>query len=351
MRIIEDTKLDFADVLLTPKRSTLTGRHDVDLVREYTFLHSEYTYSGIPIMASNMDGVGTFPMASALSNHNLMTVIRKHYSIKDWQTAMRDFTNHETLAVSVGTNKIWDRNAEDYKLLKRILNLWNIPFICIDVANGYQQNFIDFIAKVREDFPTKTIIAGNVITPETVEALILNGADIVKCGIGPGSACTTRIVTGVGYPQLSGIIECADAAHGLGGHIIGDGGCVYPGDVVKGFAAGADFMMLGGMLAGCEEGEYDDKFDNKVKFYGMSSKEAVKKHGARKDGYKTCEGRVVEIPYKGRVEPIVEEILGGIISACAYVGARRLKDLPKCATAVKVNHTHNRAFAQFDVEK
>jgi GMP reductase len=231
------------------------------------------------------------------------------------------------------------------------MDQWDVPFICVDVANGYQTNFIDFVKRVRTDFPDKIIIVGNVITPEIVEELLISGADIIKCGIGPGSVCTTRIVAGVGYPQLSGIIECADAAHGVGGSIISDGGCVYPGDVAKAFCAGADFVMLGGMLAGCDEGEYDEIKNDKVIFYGMSSKEAVRKHGARKDGYKTCEGRVISLPYKEAVEPIVEEILGGIISSCAYIGARRLKDMSKCATFVKVNQTHNRYFEKYDVEK
>lgn len=357
MRIIEDIKLDFSDVLLKPKRSSLTGRHDVTLTRDYKFLHSGYEYSGIPIIGSNMDGVGTFSMAKVLNKHHMMTAIRKHYTASEWQSGLSDADPKliYNIAVSVGTNKIWDDYAADYTLMERVLKNWNIPFICIDVANGYQQNFIDFVKRMRDTFPSKTIIAGNVITPEMVEELILSGADIVKAGIGGGSACTTRIVTGVGYPQLSGIIECADAAHGVGGHIISDGGCVYPGDVVKGFAAGADFMMLGGMLSACSESEITPFLNDKnmpvIRFYGMSSKEAVKKHGVRKDGYKTCEGRVVELPFKGEVEDIIEDILGGMISACAYVGARRLKDLPKCANFIKVNHTHNRIFSQYDVEK
>jgi GMP reductase len=347
--IVEDVKLDFGDCLLKPKRSMLTGRQDIDLTRRYTFLHSKREYIGIPILASNMDGVGTFSMARVMEKHNLTTVVRKHYLFEEWKDAIESGVDHRNLVVSTGTN------AEDYILLRKILETWDIPFLCIDVANAYQQNFITFVKRVRDDFPDMTIIAGNVITPETVEELLINGADIVKCGIGPGSVCTTRTVTGVGYPQLSGIIECADAAHGVGGLIISDGGCVHPGDVAKAFAAGADFVMLGGMLAGCDEGEYGDPVWSGgkafVTFYGMSSKEAVKLHGARKDGYKTCEGRVVRIPYKGAVEPIIEEILGGVISACSYIGARRLKDMSKCATFIRCNNTHNMVFERYDVEK
>lgn len=357
MRIEVDTKLDFSDVLLKPKRSTLTGRHDVELIREYKFPHSSYKYSGIPVVASNMDGVGTFSMARTLQKYKMFTVIKKHYTFEQWQEQISDGTkldiNH--IAVSVGTNAIWDDTAEDYRLVKRLMERYPIPFICIDVANGYQQNFIDFVKRVRYDYPNKIIIAGNVITPEIVEELIISGADIVKCGIGSGSVCTTRVIAGVGYPQLSGIIECSDAAHGVGGLIISDGGCTTPGDVVKAFAGGADFVMLGGMLAAHMEGEYDFDTDfngeSFVKFYGMSSHEAVQRHGARKDGYKTTEGRVVMIPFRGGVETTVEDILGGLVSACAYVGARRLKDLSKCATFVRVYNTHNRVYEQYDIEK
>ena len=109
------------------------------------------------------------------------------------------------------------------------------------------------VAQVRAEFPNHTILAGNVVTGEMVEELILSGADIIKVGIGPGSVCTTRKKTGVGYPQLSAVLECADAAHGLGGHIISDGGCTCPGDVAKAFGAGADFVMMGGMLAGHDQ--------------------------------------------------------------------------------------------------
>lgn len=352
MQIDHDIKLDFSDVLLKPKRSTLTGRHDVQLEREYKFLHSPHKYTGVPVMASNMDGVGTFSMAHTLSQHKMFTVIRKHYTFEEWRVAFAKHNlNPDYLAVSTGTNAIWNETAEDYALVRKIMDHFPIPFICIDVANAYQQNFIDFIKRVRDDYPDKVIIAGNVITPDAVQELLFSGADIVKCGIGPGSVCTTRTITGVGYPQLSGIIECADAAHGAGGLIIGDGGCTMPGDVVKAFAAGADFVMIGGMFAAHMEGEYelaDMNGKSCVKFYGMSSHEAVKKHGARKDGYRTTEGKVVLLPFKGSVISVVEDILGGIISACAYTGARRLKDLTKCATFIRVSKTHNTVYNQYD---
>ena len=202
---------------------------------------------------------------------------------------------------------------------------------------------MDFVSRVREELPDKIIIAGNVITGEMTEQLIISGANIVKCGIGPGSVCTTRTMTGVGVPQLSGIIECADAAHGLGGHIIADGGCVVPGDVAKAFGAGADFVMLGGMLAFHDESEMK-LMNGKYEFYGMSSNRAKDIHGARKDGYKDSEGKVVKLESKGSVNNTIEEMLGGLRGTCAYIGAKRIKDMPKCATFVMVNNQYNRIY-------
>ena len=340
MRIDTEIKLDFSDVLLKPKRSTLSSRKEVELERDFSF------WKGIPIMASNMDGVGTFSMARALQEFNILTVIKKHYTFDDWKLAMREGSFHclNNVAVSTGTNAIWDSGAEDYKTMKLVLEEWSeVKYICIDVANGYQQNYSDFVSRIREEFPDKVIIAGNVITGEMAEQLIISGADIVKCGIGPGSVCTTRTMTGVGVPQLSGIIECADAAHGLGGHIIADGGCVVPGDVAKSFGAGADFVMLGGMLAFHEESELE-LIDGKYEFYGMSSNRARDIHGARKDGYKDVEGKVVKLESKGSVKNTVKEMLGGLRGTCAYIGAKRIKDMPKCATFVMVNNQYNRIY-------
>ena len=232
--------------------------------------------------------------------------------------------------------------------MKSVLEMYpDIPFICVDVANGYFENYADFVARLRDKYPEKTIIAGNVITGEMTEELILKGADVVKCGIGPGSVCTTRLMTGVGVPQLSGIIECADAANGVGGHVIADGGCVYPGDVAKAFGAGAHFVMLGGMLAGHDESE-GEIVEGTVQFYGMSSNAAMAKHGSRKDGYRGAEGKVVKIPYKGAVEGTLTEILGGVRSAATYIGAKRIKDMPKCTTFVRCTQNVNPVFNQFN---
>ena len=345
MRIEDEIKLDFKDVLIRPKRSTLSSRKEVDLSRTYKFRHSKTEWTGIPIVASNMDGVGTLSMAKSLWDFKMFTCLVKTYSEDDLSDLATEIGGNY-FAVSTGTSD------SDFLKLRRIINAYpEIHFICIDVANGYQERFGDYVQKVRETFSHCTIIAGNVVTADMTQELILRGADIIKVGIGPGSVCTTRIQTGVGYPQLSAIIECADAAHGLGAHIIADGGCVCPGDVAKAFGAGADFVMLGGMLAGHDEGggtKYEDfSFNPKkvfIEFYGMSSDTAMEKHSGGVAEYRSSEGRTVRIPYKGPVHHTVLDLLGGLRSACTYVGAPSLKQLSKCTTFIKVNRQINDVF-------
>jgi|TARA_B100000405_G_scaffold275104_1_gene216260 GMP reductase len=348
MRIEQDIKLDYKDVLFKPKRSKLESRRDVDLTRTFKF-HYGNEWTGVPIMSSNMDGVGTFAMAKVLQNHKMITVMRKHYSVDDW-TKNAKGVKMKYLSVCTGTGVIWDPDAPDYATMKAVLAMYpDIKFITVDVANAYHENYADFISRVRDEYPDKTIIAGNVISAEMTEELIIKGADIVKCGIGPGSVCTTRLMTGVGVPQLSGVMECVDAANGIGGHVIADGGCVYPGDVSKAFGAGAHFVMLGGMLAGHDESE-GEVVNGKIKFYGMSSNAAMAVHGTRKDGYRGAEGKVVELPHKGPVDPTVIEILGGLRSTCTYIGAKRIKDMPKCTTFVRCTQQVNQVFNQFNAD-
>ena len=337
MRIEEDIKLDFKDVLIRPKRSTLSSRREVDLNRTYRFRHSGQEWTGVPIMAANMDGVGTLEMAKLLFGYSMFTCLVKSYDEDDLFELVGTYSNN-CYAISTGTSE------RDFQRLSRIINAYSeIRFICVDVANGYSEHFGDYIEEVREAWPDKTIIAGNVVTADMTQELILRGADIVKVGIGPGSVCTTRIQTGVGYPQLSAIIECSDAAHGLGAHIIADGGCTCPGDVAKAFGAGADFVMLGGLLAGHDEGGGEVK-DGKVTFYGMSSDTAMEKHYGGVAEYRSSEGRTVEIPYKGPVKETVLDLLGGLRSACTYVGAPTLKQLSKCTTFIRVNRQVNDIF-------
>jgi len=381
MRLEEDTKLDYKDVLIRPKRSTLKSRKEVQLERKFTFrnytpewvdtLSIEY-YRGVPIMASNMDGVGTFEMADTLAKQHIFTCLVKTYSADE---LIEYFNNNDRLrtnyvAMSIGTSD------DDWCKLQAVIAMAgdNLRYVCMDIANGYSEHFAQHVKKVRNAFPHIVIIAGNVVTGEMTEELILNGADIIKVGIGPGSVCTTRIQTGVGYPQLSAVIECADAAHGLGGHIIADGGCTCPGDVAKAFAAGADFVMLGGMLAGHNEGggeviekfyktgewvsetitvdkiertSWKDAIERKrfVKFYGMSSDAANTKHfGGLKD-YRSSEGREVLVPYRGSVLDTIQDLLGGIRSTCTYAGAMKLKQLSKCTTFVRCTQQFNAVYA------
>jgi GMP reductase len=383
MRIEEDMKLDYKDVLIRPKRSTLGSRKEVDLERGFTFRnYTPYVatdvlpdgypvvqeqfrhYRGTPIMAANMDGVGTFEMADKLAEGKMFTCLVKTYSVNElvdyFDSEMPERTDY--VAMSIG---ITDRDHNKFRDVYEQTGS-KLKYVCIDVANGYSERFATFVRGMRNNYPNIVIIAGNVVTGEMTEELILAGADIVKVGIGPGSVCTTRIQTGVGYPQLSAVIECADAAHGLGGHIIADGGCTCPGDVAKAFAGGADFVMLGGMLAGHDQGGGEvitkkyitdemstgttRKTEEKhfVQFYGMSSDAANTKHfGGLKD-YRSSEGREVLVPYRGDVAATVQDLLGGIRSTCTYAGAQRLKHLMRCTTFVRCTQQFNGVYATND---
>ena len=379
MRIDQDLKLDYKDVLIRPKRSTLKSRSEVSLERDFTFRNyvpdfpeniEKSHYRGVPIMAANMDGVGTFEMAETLCKQSIFTCLVKTYSVEELIEFFGTGIDRRYVAMSIGTS-----DADFDKLVKVYDKVsTNLKYVCIDIANGYSVHFVEHVRKVRNRFPHIVIIAGNVVTGEMTEELILAGADIVKVGIGPGSVCTTRIQTGVGYPQLSAVIECADAAHGLGGHIIADGGCTCPGDVAKAFAAGADFVMLGGMLAGHDEGggevitkRYQTNelrlkdiadlgktwnssnliIEEKqfVQFYGMSSEAANTKHFGGLKEYRSSEGREVLVPYRGAVQTTIQDLLGGIRSTCTYAGAKTLKQLSKCTTFVRCTQQFNAVYA------
>ena len=352
MRIEEDIKLDYNDVLLRPKRSTMGSRKEVDLKREFTFMNSKKRFNGIPIIASNMHGVGTFKMAEELIKVPMFTTLCKDYQTADiWDWLGNHVHKPDLCSLTAVCTGITDTDDERIEATLKLCR--SIQYVCIDVANGYSERFLDYVARFRDKHPDITIIAGNVVTGDITEELLLKGADIVKVGIGPGSVCTTRIKTGVGYPQLSAVMECADAAHGLGGHIIADGGCTSPGDVAKAFGAGADFVMLGGMLAGTKEGiGYDVRDGGKVEFFGSSTTVAQEELGGVQE-HRTSEGRVVEIPFKGSVNDVVTDILGGLRSACTYVGADKLKNLSKCTTFVQVNggKTYNPIYEGFQVSE
>ena len=345
MHIENTIRLDFKDVLIRPKRSTLTSRSEVDITREFKFLHSPVRYNGIPIIAANMDTTGTFDMARALAKHGLSTALHKHYAVEDYVDFFTKLEAKHTAFYSLGIgNADWQKFQET---MRRSNNA--VQYVCIDVANGYTETFVAFVKKVREAYPELVIMAGNVVTGDMTEELLLAGADIVKVGIGPGSVCTTRKMTGVGYPQLSAIIECADAAHGLGGRICADGCCTVPGDIAKAFGGGADFVMLGGMLAGHDEagGETVEENGKTFKrFYGMSSADAMNKYAGGVARYRAAEGKSVLIPARGPVEDTVQGILGGVRSACTYVGARRLKELTMRTTFIRVGMQLNEVFGK-----
>lgn len=344
-RVDTEIKLDFKDVLIRPKRSTIKSRADVDISRQFTFRHAKRVFPDdmVPVIAANMDTVGTFEMAIQLAKYKIITCIHKHYSIEEWSTFASE--NPNILPYIVATSGM---NNDDEEKLGKIMEIApQINAICLDVANGYSEHFIDLVKRTRERFPEHIIMAGNVVTGEMIEQLLLDGADIIKVGIGPGSVCTTRKKTGVGYPQLSAVMECADAAHGLNGHIVSDGGCTCPGDICKAFGAGADFVMLGGMFAGHDEsgGELVERDGRQMKlFYGMSSETAMKRHAGGVAEYRASEGKTVEIPYRGKVKGTVQDILGGIRSACTYVGASRLKELSKRTTFIRVTLQTNEIF-------
>ena len=344
MRIENELKLGFKDVMIRPKRSTLKSRSQVSLERNFNFVNSQKLWRGVPIIAANMDTVGTFEMAIALSKDKIITAVHKHYTLEEWTAFLANQPDsiYDYIALSTGIG------IGDEEKIQQIVNAHpKINFLCIDVANGYSEHFVDFVKKMRGFFPDKTIIAGNVVTGEMVEELILAGADVIKVGIGPGSVCTTRIKTGVGYPQLSAIIECADAAHGLGGHIISDGGCKIPGDIAKAFGGGADFVMLGGMFAGHDEsgGEIVEENGKKYRlFYGMSSQTAMDKHSGGIAEYRASEGKTVKVSYKGAVAETVKDILGGVRSTCTYAGAAQLRELSKRTTFIRVSEQENQIF-------
>lgn len=345
MRIENEPKLDFRDVLIRPKRSTLASRRDVDISRRFTFKWSEQAHEGVPVIAANMDGVGTMTMARTFADQGdgLGVALHKHYSVDQLEAFYNDNPARQVW-YSMG---VIDQDAAKFEEVRSRLGAKAPDKICIDVANGYSEHFVQFVRRMRDNYPGITIMAGNVVTGEMVEELIISGADVVKVGIGPGSVCTTRKMAGVGYPQLSAIIECADAAHGLEGLVCADGGCAVPGDLAKAFGGGADFVMLGGMLAGHDQGEghiVEENGEKFVIFYGMSSETAMTKHKGGVAEYRASEGKTVKIPYRGDVGESLQDILGGLRSACTYVGARRLKELSKRTTFVRVGQQLNTVF-------
>jgi GMP reductase len=356
MRIEEEIKLDYSDVLLKPKRSTLTSRKEVILTRKFTFYHSPLQWEGVPIMSANMASCGTFEMAKILSNYKILTTFHKYYSVDEYVDFFKEFNNPKYIAYTLGTRD------EDVKKLHQMIEkklMDNFYFICIDIPNGYIEKFSQFVAKIRTLCPKHIIIAGNVVSNEITEELILNGADIVKVGIGSGAACTTRRITGVGYPQLSAVIECADAAHGISneqgcGLIIADGGTIYPSCVAKAFCGGADFVMCGSLFSGFEEsGGKTIEIDGKKykEYYGSSSTKALLTNYGKKEKHRASEGRYTLIPHKGSIHSFIETLFGALRSTGTYIGARKIKEFSKRATFIRVNRQLNTSLEQYTKEE
>lgn len=356
MRILEDIKLDYQDVLLRPKRSTLTSRKEVILERTFTFYHSPKTWTGIPIMAANMATCGTFEMARILSKYKMITTFHKYYSVKEYETFFKTFKDPDFIAYTLG---IREKDLQQLKLMKKKGLLKHFSFICLDVPNGYLQRFLETIKEVRKMCPDHIIIAGNVVTNEITEEIILAGADIVKIGIGPGSVCTTRKMTGVGYPQLSAVIECADSAHGIAnergvGRIIADGGQQYPSDIAKAFCGGADFNLFGSMFSGYEQSGGETIIKDGVKYkeyFGSSSNKAMEEYYGAKDDHRASEGRYVLIPHKGDIHEFIHDLLGSLRSTATYIGARQLKEFSKRATFLRVSRQLTTYLEGYDTHK
>lgn len=356
MHIIEETQLDFDDVLIQPKRSSINSRQDVDIYREFTWKTKDgksRSFKCIPISAANMGTIGTPDMAIDLARNGYMSCLEKHLTVKeilsvyDYLTAHAINMNEDKLAyrsrvfVSIGTR-------ESFDILDEVNATYPLVGINIDVPNGYFPALIERVKECRNRYPDSFIIAGTVVTGDIVQDLLRSGASAVRCGIGQGSMCITRLKTGVGRPTLSMIMDCADAAHQIEGYIMCDGGVKNPGDVCKAFCAGADFVMTGSLFAGCDEakGEVVERNGKKYKmYYGMSSKLAQDAYFGGMSEYRTSEGREKLIPYVGRLIDVINDINGGIRSCCAYIGSKKIKHMPRQASFYKVNHQLNTMFA------
>ena len=369
MQIINETQLDFSDVLIKPRRSSIDSRSKVDITREYKFKWCPYVIKGTGIMQANMGTIGNFEVSRKMLDKGLFACLHKHHNIdiliKFYKELIKrgDDTWRRCL-LGIGLR---DNGIDKLRQINKELGIQvGIKF---DVPNGYIPQVKDKVIELRKEFPEMFIMVGNVVTGDITEDLILSGADCVAVGIGGGSACRTREKTGCGRPQLSTVIECADAAHQVGGMICSDGGITCPGDICKAFGGGADFIMIGGLFAGTDEaegeiitkwistGEYDrvsydsgyifkPHFEEKKfkQFYGMSSTLAQEKFQGGMKNYRASEGVVIEVPYSGSMDSILEDMLGSIRSMMTYIGAKNLKNIPKQCVFYKVNNQRNHIF-------
>jgi GMP reductase len=350
MKIIpSDPELDFNDVLILPQRSTIPSRKLTNIEREFTFRHSSRKWKGYPVIAANML-TGTFSMARKLSEFKMLTALHKHYPVEDlikfWTDADTEEIAQNNTFYTLGIRE------EDLAKYNKFYSYVTPNMVCIDIANGHIEVFVDFIKRFRDNNPRSIIMAGNVVTGSMSEELIIAGADIVKVGIGQGANCNTRKIAGVGRPQLSAVLDCADKSHGLQGRVCSDGGIVQPADMNIAFCAGADFVMIGTMFAGTDECdgetvEHEGKFHKK--FFGMSSNSAMETFGKGRESYKASEGRTTLIPCKGSVSDIAEELQGSTKSMLSYIGAASLKEAGRRASFVRVSNRLNTSVERYTI--
>ena len=367
-QILSEVYLDYSDILIRPKMGiNLNSRKDVNLQRLFKFKHGQ-TRTGLGVFNANMATVGNFVIAKKLLLKGMFATIHKHYTMDEIggfiTSARQENIPLDNLFITIGLKNI-DDEIQKLKDLESKYD-WKSPRnICIDAPNFYIQKALDVLSRVRADFPDAVIMAGNIASGDICLKL-LDYADIIKCGIGSGSACLTRKQTGCGTPMVSLILECADIAHSVGGHICADGGIVDVGDICKALCLNADFVMAGGMFAGTDEAEGDviekhyetsEIIDGKPviqtkyfkQYYGMSSEYANNKFAGGMGNYKTSEGRELLIPYTGALDKILQDITGGIASCCTYIGATSVKHLSKCATIIQVHNQLNKVFEKYSV--
>ena len=358
--IREEEQLDFKDVMIVPTPSTVESRSHTSVVRPYKFMWSGKTIEGNPAIASNMDCTGTFEMAKELEKHQMFCALSKHYSAEDiiqfLESNLKDFGTNDYVFISTGLR------GDDFSKLKQIMKTGLCKNIRLDAPNGYIQGFIQHLNRIRHTFPDAIIMAGNVVTPEKTAEIIQNGADVAVVGIGGGSQCSTRAMTGVGRPQFSTVLDNVDAAHTAKGMLCSDGGITQPADYVKAIAAGSDFVMIGGYFAGCSEaggqlirrvietseitdektGQKRRYIEERKLFYGMSSEYAQNKHYNGMHQYRASEGIVSLVPYVGPVAKKIQELEGGLRSAMTYTNSKTIDQLQNNAEFYKVRHQINR---------
>ena len=338
---ISSSQLDFRHCLIVPTRtSTIRSRSQVKTQTLVHFEKSHQDWIGTPIWTSNMDSTGTIAMYDKIHKYGLVTCFDKNIN-KDLLENDYDL-DRERYSVSTGIN------IKDIEIIRKVIEKYNPKFLCVDVANGYMEKFISTVAYLKTCYPDVIIVAGNVVTPEVIPTIGEAGADIIKLGIGSGSVCTTRIKTGIGCPQLSAILNCHETAHNCGIKIMSDGGIQNPGDICKAYAAGADFVMVGGLLAGhadTTENVVESNGQKFAEFYGMSSKEANNKYSGGMKHYKAAEGKKVLIPLKDEsITDTIEDILGGVRSCCSYLGAFNPSQIYERSNLIKVEQQVNDKF-------